>query len=164
MARFLAALLMAALVSACQTVPAREGFTKRQIAMLEGAGFSRIDEGYALGLEDRVLFGVDRDELVPEKVGMLSELVMALIEVGLGGAILEGHTDSTGTTLYNKALSERRAQAVKAAFVRGGMDTRRIRVVSYGEADPIASNATGEGRAQNRRVVIVITPSDALRL
>ncbi len=68
--------------------------------------------------------------------------------------VLEGHTDSVGSDAYNQDLSERRAQAVKAELVKQyGIDASRISTVGYGESQPIATNSTEEGRAQNRRVI-----------
>jgi outer membrane protein OmpA-like peptidoglycan-associated protein len=69
-----------------------------------------------------------------------------------------GHTDSTGSAAYNQALSERRAEAVAAVLRDGRVNPARIRTVGAGENQPIASNLTEEGRAQNRRVDITITP------
>jgi len=70
---------------------------------------------------------------------------------------LEGHTDSIGTEGYNKALSERRANAVRDYLVReGGVGKKGIKAVGYGESNPVASNKTAAGRAKNRRVEILI--------
>jgi outer membrane protein OmpA-like peptidoglycan-associated protein len=69
-----------------------------------------------------------------------------------------GHTDSTGSAAYNQTLSERRAESVAAVLRQGGVNPPRIRTVGAGENQPIASNLTDEGRAQNRRVDITITP------
>lgn len=66
---------------------------------------------------------------------------------------IEGHTDSRGNAAKNKALSQKRADAVKAAVVAQGIDAARLSSVGYGSAKPIADNATEAGRAQNRRVV-----------
>jgi outer membrane protein OmpA-like peptidoglycan-associated protein len=65
-----------------------------------------------------------------------------------------GHTDSDGTEEYNQALSERRAQAVRDYMVSEGVDASIIDASGQGESNPIASNATKEGRAENRRVDI----------
>ena len=70
-----------------------------------------------------------------------------------------GHTDNTGTAAYNQDLSERRAAAVTSILRSGGVSSRRIATFGVGETQPIASNATVAGRAQNRRVEIVITPT-----
>jgi outer membrane protein OmpA-like peptidoglycan-associated protein len=69
-----------------------------------------------------------------------------------------GHTDSSGSAAYNQTLSERRAESVAAVLRQGGVNSARIRTVGAGENQPIASNLTPEGRAQNRRVDITITP------
>jgi len=70
---------------------------------------------------------------------------------------IEGHTDSIGTDKYNRALSERRAAAVKAYLLKQGVvDSQRIKSVGYGESKPIADNSTEKGRFENRRVEILI--------
>ena len=69
-----------------------------------------------------------------------------------------GHTDSTGAASYNRDLSERRAGSVARVLTRAGVSNRRIAAIGRGENDPVASNRTERGRAQNRRVEIVITP------
>ena len=70
---------------------------------------------------------------------------------------VEGHTDNTGSMRINMALSEKRAEGVKAYLVQKGVDARRIQVVGYGPKKPIASNKTDFGRRLNRRTEIVIT-------
>ncbi|MBK1635513.1 OmpA family protein [Rhodovulum adriaticum] len=70
-----------------------------------------------------------------------------------------GHTDNTGAASYNQDLSARRAGAVSAVLTGAGVDTTRIRSFGRGEDEPVASNLTPEGRAQNRRVEIVIRPT-----
>jgi OOP family OmpA-OmpF porin len=69
---------------------------------------------------------------------------------------LVGYTDSIGSDEYNQKLSERRAEAVKAHLVANGVDAARIQTSGRGKADPVADNATAEGRAENRRVEILI--------
>lgn len=70
-----------------------------------------------------------------------------------------GHTDSTGSAAHNQALSERRANAVADVLRQGGVSYNRVRTFGRGEDQPIASNLTPEGKALNRRVEIVILPS-----
>jgi outer membrane protein OmpA-like peptidoglycan-associated protein len=70
-----------------------------------------------------------------------------------------GHTDSTGSASYNQTLSVRRANAVADMLMQGGVPGSRIRAIGRGEDQPVASNLTPEGRAQNRRVEIVILPN-----
>ncbi|RMG19397.1 MAG: hypothetical protein D6729_05340 [Deltaproteobacteria bacterium] len=66
--------------------------------------------------------------------------------------IIEGHTDSRGSDAYNKRLSQRRADAVRAYLIRKGIDPARLEAIGYGEERPVASNETKEGRERNRRV------------
>ena len=76
-------------------------------------------------------------------------------------AVVEGHTDSIGTDDYNQRLSERRANAVRQVLIdKFGVPASRISAVGYGEARPIDTNDTAQGRAQNRRVVGVFTGTD----
>lgn len=79
-------------------------------------------------------------------------------------AVVEGHTDSTGSDAYNQALSQRRAEAVVNALVRNhGVNPSRISARGYGESQPIADNNTAAGRAENRRVVVTIPSSQVNR-
>jgi outer membrane protein OmpA-like peptidoglycan-associated protein len=73
--------------------------------------------------------------------------------------IVTGHTDNTGSAAYNQSLSERRASAVSAELIANGVPGRRVVSRGAGLTQPIASNATAAGRAQNRRVEIVIRPN-----
>ncbi|SET16538.1 Outer membrane protein OmpA [Paracoccus homiensis] len=70
-----------------------------------------------------------------------------------------GHTDNTGSAAYNQDLSQRRAQSVAGILTAGGVSSARIVAVGRGEDQPTASNATDQGRAQNRRVEILIRPT-----
>ena len=65
---------------------------------------------------------------------------------------IEGHTDNVGSPEYNKGLSKRRAHAVMEYFVSKGIPQVRLKAVGYGLTKPVASNATPDGRAKNRRV------------
>lgn len=68
----------------------------------------------------------------------------------------QGHTDSIGSDAYNEALGQRRADAARDYLIRQGIESGRVSAVSFGERMPVADNATAEGRAQNRRVEIVV--------
>jgi outer membrane protein OmpA-like peptidoglycan-associated protein len=149
-------------LTACQTVPAQPGFSKRQVAVLTGNGFVSTGANWELGMADRLLFATDESVLVPRQQQRIGQMVGALVAVGIRGAEVQGHTDSVGSMRYNDALSQRRAQAVGAAMANGGMDRRAIRVVGLGERDPVENNGTVEGRQENRRVVILVTPTDAM--
>lgn len=69
---------------------------------------------------------------------------------------IEGHTDSSGSSQANQSLSLQRARSVRDALVAAGINPSRISVAGEGEAGPVASNATASGRAQNRRVVVIL--------
>ena len=73
-------------------------------------------------------------------------------------ARVEGHTDSTGTSAYNLTLSRARAEAVAAPMQAGGMRFAADQIVGRGETLPLSSNTTAEGRQDNRRVVVIVTP------
>ena len=101
-----------------------------------------------------LLFDTAKADIKPEYFSILDEAVKVLEEnPGLKIAI-EGHTDSVGKPAYNKKLSERRANAVKAYFEKKGIAADRLNAVGFGMEKPVADNATPEGRAQNRRVVL----------
>lgn len=160
MTRYLT-LLLVALVAACATVPAKPAFNKAQVAEMTELGFQPAGDNFELGLEDRVLFEVDKSELNSEASAVLGRIGGGLSKVGIRGALVVGHTDSTGSAEYNLGLSQRRAASVKAGLVLAGMDLARLRDQGVGETQPVASNDTDAGRAQNRRVVIVVSPEDA---
>jgi OOP family OmpA-OmpF porin len=90
----------------------------------------------------------------------IRDLATFLTEYPNTDVVVEGHTDSNGSDAYNQRLSEARAKAVADALVNQyGIDARRVTSVGYGESRPEASNATAEGRQQNRRVVAVVKAS-----
>lgn len=96
-------------------------------------------------------FDFDKSVLKPAGKATLDELAQLIKDINLEVVVAVGHTDSIGTEAYNLKLSERRAQAVKAYLVSKGIDASRIYTEGKGEAQPIASNKTAEGRAKNRR-------------
>ncbi|MDP3906110.1 OmpA family protein [Novosphingobium sp.] len=157
-------IVLMALLAACQTTPSKPAFSAKQVALLTEQGFKPVGENFELGISDRLLFEVDKADLVPEMVATLDKLTRSLTSVGINGAIVEGHTDSTGSAEYNQQLSERRAATVKAAMVGGGLPDAAVRPIGLGESDPIADNQSEAGRAENRRVVIVVTPADAVAI
>ena len=102
------------------------------------------------------LFGHDRSDLRPEGKAALQELGDSIKAKGARVVDIDviGHTDSDGTEEYNQALSVRRAESVRDYLVSEGVDASIIDVSGQGESNPVVSNATPEGRAQNRRVDI----------
>jgi outer membrane protein OmpA-like peptidoglycan-associated protein len=106
----------------------------------------------------KVLFDFNKAILKPEAKSQLARVLQALKEQpGLQTHIV-GHTDSIGSDAYNMKLSQRRAEAVAQYLVQNGVPRQSIRTDFRGEREPVASNATDEGRAQNRRVEITVSP------
>ena len=107
--------------------------------------------------DDSVKFPVDADQLSPEAEQRLAELVQRLRAENRNVYLeIQGHTDATGDADYNERLGLARAEAVRRNLSRGGIALNRMATISYGEDDPVADNGTAEGRAQNRRVAIVV--------
>ena len=161
--RWVLAVFALTLLAGCQTVPASD-FSAAQRAVFAKRGFVEQDGKYLLSLDNRLLFQFDSSALDSEKQAMLGDLGRELASVGIGGAGIDGHASGEGDPQYNLKLSERRAQAVSGSLVAGGLDERRMRVRGLGASDPVASNDDPEGRKENRRVVIILTPADALTL
>jgi len=101
-------------------------------------------------------FDFDKATLKPEGKAKLDELTKQLGGINLEVIIAVGHTDSVGTDAYNQKLSVRRADAVKSYLVSKGVESNRVYTEGKGEKQPVASNATAEGRAKNRRVEIEV--------
>lgn len=100
-------------------------------------------------------FGFDSVELTPEARAVLEEQVVGLEKDPKLRLVITGHTDSIGAEEYNQGLSERRGEATKGYLVSKGVAPGRLKAMGYGETRPIATNATREGRAQNRRVELI---------
>jgi outer membrane protein OmpA-like peptidoglycan-associated protein len=99
-----------------------------------------------------VHFDFDKATIRADARPVLDEAIHILQTEGGVAVIAEGHTDSIGTEAYNQKLSVRRANAVKDYLVKGGIAPSRIQTEGFGESQPVASNDTPQGRAQNRRV------------
>ncbi len=104
----------------------------------------------------RVYFDFNKSTLTRKAKASLNETAKTLKENPKVGVELAGYTDGTGTEVYNKGLSDRRSKVVFDYLVSKGIAASRMRVVGYGESDPVASNKTEEGRAKNRRVELRI--------
>ena len=101
-------------------------------------------------------FDFDKAVLKPEGRAKLDDLAEKLQAVDLETIVAVGHTDSVGKESYNQRLSVRRAEAVKKYLVSKGVPADRIFTEGKGETQPVATNKTAEGRAQNRRVEIEV--------
>jgi outer membrane protein OmpA-like peptidoglycan-associated protein len=120
------------------------------------------ERGLVLTLSGSVLFAFDQWSLLPSAHATLDDVAAAL-KVREETLLVEGHADATGPDSYNHDLSFKRAQAVRDYLVGHGVAPERIRAAGMGEARPVASNATPEGRANNRRVEIVLEREPSAR-
>ena len=104
-----------------------------------------------------VLFDVDRAALRPGGQRLVQQLAAVLNEFPQRNALIEGHTDSSGSDAHNQTLSTQRADAVRSALLQQGIAGARISARGYGESTPVSGNDTAAGRQMNRRVEIVLS-------
>lgn len=111
-------------------------------------------------LSGAVLFDFDRHDLRPGAHGALADLVAKLSAYPAARITVAGHTDAKGSDAYNQSLSEKRAGSV-AAYLRAHVSGSAVTIdaVGMGETEPVADNATEDGRARNRRVEIIVVPN-----
>ena len=114
--------------------------------------------GVVITLSGAVLFATGRYELLPIAKNKLDEVAKALVDQGYKSIVVEGHTDARGGDTANVLLSERRATSVTNHLIVRGIEHSKIRAAGLGESRPVATNSTAEGRANNRRVEIVVQP------
>jgi outer membrane protein OmpA-like peptidoglycan-associated protein len=142
----------------------REDAEKRAAqAAADLAKFATVTQeprGMVISLSGAVLFTSAKADLMPAAQIKLNDVANALIkEDPLSKIVVEGHTDSQGGASYNQDLSQRRAQAVRDYLVTRGIAADRVTAQGFGLSRSIADNASPEGRANNRRVEIVVQPT-----
>jgi outer membrane protein OmpA-like peptidoglycan-associated protein len=144
------------------TDPAPEnGFTLEQAAELaenlEDAEVEERGNTIKVTFGTGLLFDFDSADLRPEARGHLTNLAESLKKNSNTRVFIVGHADSIGTEAYNQRLSERRAGTAARVLAEAGVAPDRITSEGRGEADPVASNSTEEGRQRNRRVEVIIS-------
>lgn len=129
-------------------------------AQLQGTGVSvtRVGQNIILNMPSNITFPTDQATVSPQFYPTLNSVALVLNKYNRTLVDVYGHTDSTGGDAHNLDLSQRRALAVATYLNAQGTDSRRFSIVGYGASRPIATNATAEGRAQNRRVEIELLP------
>lgn len=130
---------------------------EEKLARIPGTRVERVgDNTLLVRFESDVLFRVDSAAVDARGQATLDQCAQVLAEFNKTAAVVQGHTDSTGSEAYNQALSERRANAVRAHLIARGVDPARLAAVGYGETYPVAGNATATERQLNRRVDILL--------
>lgn len=110
---------------------------------------------------EKVYFETAKAEIKPQSFDLLDEVADTILANDVGRVRVEGHTDSRGGDDYNLDLSQRRADSVRAYLIGKGVPADQLIAVGYGETQPIASNNTESGRAQNRRVVFTLIDQES---
>jgi peptidoglycan-associated lipoprotein len=133
--------------------------TREAMARAEAAG--KLAEGkflYSMVLsDDSVKFPLDSSKLSDEAQTRLADFVTKLTSDNKNVYVeIQGHTDATGNDATNMRLGEARAEAVRLFMNRKGVPLNRMATISYGDTSPVAPNNTRGGRAQNRRVVLIV--------
>lgn len=157
--------LLSGCLVACQSpevkVQPMQGLTAQQLQVLRSHGFEDGEGGWTLEVPTKLLFAVDTDQLNTQQVDYVAQLARDLYQVGIHSVRVEGHTDDTGSALYNQQLSERRAQRVADGLVRGGMQASQISTRGWGNTKPLPMVAGQGARRENRRVAIIIPGTTA---
>lgn len=104
----------------------------------------------------KIQFESGRAAIDPDSAGLLDRLIETALRCPAANIDIVGHTDGDGEEGFNQALSEKRAQAVADYLVRAGLPADRFKAMGYGSQQPVASNDTDEGKAQNRRIEFVV--------
>jgi outer membrane protein OmpA-like peptidoglycan-associated protein len=141
-----------------QYMDQQEAALQQQFAASDAANIQRNADILAVTFKSDVLFDINSATLKPGAYQEINRVAQVLLQYPQTNIQIAGHTDSTGSEVYNQELSERRATSVLNALINQGVAPARMRTIGFGESQPIADNATEAGRQLNRRVVITIAP------
>lgn len=144
-----------------EKVARAEAERKAAAAMASLAEVAKVKEearGMVITLSGSVLFATGKYELLPIARDKLDEVAKAVSDQGYKSILVEGHTDSKGKASDNETLSLKRAESVRTYLVSRGIPSDKIRASGLGSQRPVADNATPDGRANNRRVELVVEP------
>ena len=151
-------LFMLGLLAVCQSTPViKPLFNAEQVATLKEQGFTQTDEGWELSFTDKLLFDFGASSLTAPSRAAIQKISAALLKVGITHMRVEGHTDNEGTEAYNNKLSLARANVVADAMSASGIPRDNISVKGLGMSKPVASNASKAGKAENRRVTVIVS-------
>jgi len=127
-------------------------------SLQEIAKVKEESRGMVITLSGSVLFATGKYELLPIARDKLDEVAKALNDQGYKSILVEGHTDAKGSATANDSLSLKRADSVRTYLVSRGVPSDKITAQGLGSSRPVADNGTADGRANNRRVEIVVAP------
>lgn len=144
------------MVAAQQQTQDAQAHAAQLEAQLNALAAKKTERGMVITLGD-VLFGTDMSQLTPMGMQTARKLADVLQQNPERTVLIEGFTDSTGSADHNQQLSQRRATAVKTALLQMNIAAERIAMRGYGEAFPVAGNATAQDRQLNRRVEIILS-------
>ncbi|MDP4536951.1 OmpA family protein [Alkalimonas collagenimarina] len=148
-------IVLGLLLAGCQST---QGLTNQQVRVLMQEGFEPFGDEWVLNLSVLLLFGFDQDKLSEASKAEIRRLSGTLQSIGINNLRIEGHADATGDEEYNLQLSQRRADRVAEAFISFDTAESLITTKGMGSTLPISTNNTADGRAQNRRVSIIVGP------
>ncbi len=131
-----------------------------ELDAIPGAEVQRRDDSILVNFSSALLFDTGSSTLSPGAYDRLRSLARTLNNYPQSRVIIKGHTDGQGSADFNQELSEERADRVRNFLVAENVSPTRITAIGFGESLPMTTNATPEGRAQNRRVEIEIRPDD----
>lgn len=134
---------------------------RQALAESEAVSIQREQENLAMTFKSDLLFSIDSASPSSAATKEIKRVASVLSNYPETKIIINGHTDSTGSPVYNQKLSELRAMAVKYVLVDAGISEARVETNGYGEISPVAPNDTQEGRQLNRRVEIKLIPPRA---
>lgn len=126
-----------------------------------GVSVTREGNNIILNMPSDITFDTAQSDIKSGFYETLNSVALVLKEFDRTSVSVNGHADSRGTDEYNLALSERRASSVSGYLASQGVRGERLRAVGHGESQPIAPNTNDAGRAQNRRVQIIIDPIES---
>jgi len=132
----------------------------QELDQIPGAEVEKKGDALILNFEGGILFDTNSSSLSAGGQDRLRSVARTVSQYPKERLIVKGHTDSTGNAQYNQRLSEERANNVRSFLVVEGVPTARVTAIGFGATLPVASNATPEGRQQNRRVEIEIRPDE----
>ena len=130
---------------------------EEKLGHIPGTTTERVDRTTLLvHFDSDVLFAIDSAALTDASRSTLGQVSSVIEEYEKTAVVVQGHTDSTGSEEHNQALSERRANSVRDYLVGSGVESKRLSATGFGESEPVADNATNEGRRLNRRVDVLL--------